>query len=58
MNVPMNNTTIYTLSFADNRVIVAQDFDDLKYMTRKPNEKYNIWCLEVNTSKTYVATCA
>jgi len=46
MGIPLNNTTLYTLSFADDQVILAQDFEDLEYMTRKLVEEYTKWGLE------------
>ncbi|XP_044766857.1 uncharacterized protein LOC123322865 [Coccinella septempunctata] len=49
MGIPLNNTTIYTLNFADDQVVMAQDLDDLEYMTRK---EYRHWGLEVNVAKT------
>lgn len=52
MGIPLNNTNIYSLSFADDQVIMAQDYDDIEYMTRKLIEEYKKWGLEVNISKT------
>lgn len=52
MGIPLNNTTIYTLNFADDQVVMAQDLDDLEYMTRKLIEEYRHWGLEVNVAKT------
>lgn len=53
MGIPLNDdTTLYTLCFADDQVIVAQDQEDLTYMTRKLIEEYKNWGLEVNIEKT------
>lgn len=53
MGIPLNdNTTLYTLCFADDQVVIAQDRDDLNYMTRKLVEEYKKWGLEVNVGKT------
>lgn len=38
--------------FADDQVIVANDRDDLEYMTRKLQEEYHKWGLEINMQKT------
>jgi len=35
MGIPLNNTTLYTLSFADGQIILAQDYEDLEYMSRE-----------------------
>ncbi|XP_060522514.1 uncharacterized protein LOC132699683 [Cylas formicarius] len=52
MGIPLNNANIYTLSFADDQVIMAQDYDDVKYMMRKLIEEYKKWGLEINLPKT------
>ncbi|XP_045462483.1 uncharacterized protein LOC123672426 [Harmonia axyridis] len=53
MGTPFDEeTTLYTLSFADDQIVIAQDVDDLNYMTRKLVEEYAKWGLEVNIQKT------
>jgi hypothetical protein len=52
MGIPLMDTTLYTLCFADNHVVIGQDYGDLKYMTRKLIEEYRKWGLEVNIKKT------
>lgn len=52
MGLPINNNTIYTLSFADDQLVLAQDYDDIEYMTRKLIEEYKKWGLEINIKKT------
>ena len=53
MGVPLNdNTTLYTLCFADDQIVIAQDHEDLSYMTRKLIEEYKKWGLEINIDKT------
>ena len=42
---------IYSLQFADDQVIVAQDKDDLEYMTRKTYEEYGKWDMKINTDR-------
>ena len=48
----MGRECIFTLLFADDQVVLAEDEDDLKYMLRKLIEEYGKWGLEVNTGKT------
>lgn len=52
MGIPMENDTLYSLQFADDQVILAQDYEDLQYMTRKLIEEYSKWGLEINITKT------
>jgi len=47
-----NDRTLYTLYFADDQVVIAQDKEDLEYMTRKLLKEYEEWKLLVNRSKT------
>ena len=49
---PLIDNTVYTLCFADDQVVVAQDYHGMEYMTRKLIEKYKLWGLEVDTKKT------
>jgi len=39
MGIPLENTTLYTLQFADYQVVLAGDNEDLEYMTRKLKKK-------------------
>ena len=43
---------VYTLQFADDQIIIANDKDDIEYMTKKLQEEYKLWGLEINTQKT------
>ena len=43
---------IYSLSFADCQVVLAQDHDDMEYMARKLKEGYVEWGLTINLEKT------
>lgn len=52
MGIPLNDYVLYTLCFADDQIVLAQDYDDLEYMTRKLIEEYDKWGLEVNLQKT------
>ncbi|XP_030762136.1 uncharacterized protein LOC115886948 [Sitophilus oryzae] len=53
MGIPqINEDTLYTLFFADDQIVLAQDHDDLEYMARKLIEEYKKWGLEINITKT------
>lgn len=52
MGVYIGDTCLYTLQFADDQVIIANDKDDIEYMARKLKEEYKQWGLEINTQKT------
>jgi hypothetical protein len=41
MEYNVDNTTIYTLQFADDQVVMAQSKEDLEYMCRKLQEEYS-----------------
>ena len=57
MGVPLENTTLYTLQFADDQVVLAGDKEDLEYMTHKLKETYEKWGLDMNFNKTkYLCT--
>ena len=52
MGVQLNeDTTLYTLHFADDQVVVAQDKEDLEFMTRRLFACYEEWGLTVNRKK-------
>jgi hypothetical protein len=52
MGIPLENTTLYTLQFADDQAILAGDKEDLEYVTRKLKETYEKWGLDMNLNKT------
>ena len=52
MGVYVGDTCVYTLQFADDQIIIANDKDDIEYMTKKLQEEYKLWGLEINTQKT------
>lgn len=52
MGVPVRNEHLYTLSFADDQVVIAQDEEDLSFMIRKLQEAYTKAGLEINFKKT------
>ena len=52
MGIPIQNTYIYSLNFADDQVLLAQDHDDMEYVARKLKEEYEKWGLAINLKKT------
>ena len=40
MGIPVQNTHVYSLNFADDQVLIAQDHDDMEFMARKLKEEY------------------
>ena len=53
MGVPLDEIgTLFTLCFADDQVVVAQDAEDAEYMARKLVVEYRKWGLEVSIRKT------
>ena len=52
MGIPIQNTYVYSLNFADDQVLIAQYHDDMEYMTRKLKERYEKWGLAINLEKT------
>jgi hypothetical protein len=51
MGISIQNTYVYSLNFADDQVLLAQDHDDMEYMARKPKEEYEEWGLTINLEK-------
>ena len=52
MGIPVQNTHVYSLNFADDQVLIAQDHDDMEFMARKLKEVYEKWGLTMNLEKT------
>ncbi|XP_045480901.1 uncharacterized protein LOC123685289 [Harmonia axyridis] len=52
MGIPEAKNNLFTLRFADDQIVIAQDNDDLEYMARILIEEYKKWGLEVNIEKT------
>jgi hypothetical protein len=38
MGIPIQNTHVYSLKFADDQVLIAQDHNDMQFMARKLKE--------------------
>jgi len=43
---------MYTMLFADEQLLIAQDYEDLEYMTKKLIDEYELWGLKLNVKKT------
>lgn len=52
MGISIDNDKLYSLNFADDQVVFAEDEDDVCYMIRKLNEEYRKWGLQINFKKT------
>ena len=52
MRLEIQDTTIYSMLFAEDQSLIAQDYEDLEYMTRKLIDEYELWGLKLNTEKT------
>ena len=51
MGIWVEDTPIYTMLFADDQVVFAEDQQDMTYMLNKLTEEYRKWGLEINTDK-------
>jgi hypothetical protein len=40
MDIPIQNTYVYSFNFADDQFLLAQDHDDMEYMVRKLKKEY------------------
>ena len=52
MGIPLENTTLCTLQFAGDQVVLAGDKENLEYMTRTLKETNEKWGLVMNLDKT------
>ena len=52
MGIEINGSCMYTLLYADDQVITANDEEDVTYMLRKLLEEYGKWGLKINVKKT------
>jgi len=43
MGLEIQDTTIYSMLFADDKLLIAHNYEDLDYMTRKLIEQYELW---------------
>jgi len=51
MGIPLENTTLFTLQFGDDQVVLAGDKKDMEYVTSKLKETYEKWGLDMNLNK-------
>jgi hypothetical protein len=51
MGLEIQDTTIHSMIFADEQLIIAQDYEHLEYMTRKLIDEYDLRCLKLNIKK-------
>jgi len=51
MGKEIQNTPIYSMLFTDDQLLIAQDYEDLEYMTRKLTDEYELWGLKLNVKK-------
>jgi len=56
MGLEIQDTTIYSMVVADDQLLIAQDYEDLGYMTRKLTDEYELWGLKLNVKKTKYMT--
>ena len=52
MGIPIQNTYVYSLNFADDQVVLVQDHDDTEHTARMLKEEYEEWGLTINLEKT------
>lgn len=52
MGIPVDDSTLFTLSFADDQAIIAQDSYDMEFMMRRLYTEYEKWGLQVSLEKT------
>ena len=52
----IGDTTIYSMLFADDQLLIAQDYEDLEYTTRNLIDNYELWGLKLNIKKTKYMT--
>jgi hypothetical protein len=51
MCIPIQNTHVYSLNFADDQVLIAQDHDDMEFMAPKLKEEYEKLGFTMNLEK-------
>jgi len=52
MGLEIQDTTIYTMPFADDQLLIAQVYEVLEYMTKKLIDEYELWDLKLNVKTT------
>jgi hypothetical protein len=51
MGIPIQITHVYSLNFAADQVLIAQDYDDMEFMARKLKKEYKKWGFTINLGK-------
>ena len=52
MGLTVNDVQIFSLSFADDQAVIAQDDYDLEFMIRRLYQEYDRWGLQMSLTKT------
>lgn len=52
METELGDTTLYTIQYADDQVVVAQNKENLQYPSQKLKDEYLKWGLQLNIKKT------
>jgi hypothetical protein len=52
MRLEIQDMTIYSMLFADDQLLIAEDYEDLEYMTRNLIDEYELWGLKLNVKET------
>ena len=52
MGLEIQDTTIYSLLFADDQLLIAQEYEESVHMTRELIDEYELWGLKLNVKKT------
>ena len=52
MGLEIQDTTIYSMLFADDQLLIVQDYEDLEYVTKKLIDEYELWGLKLNVKET------
>jgi hypothetical protein len=42
MRLEIQDTTVHSMPFADDQLLIAQDYENLEYMTRKLIDEYEL----------------
>jgi len=51
IGLKIQDRTIYSMLFADDQLLIAQNYEKLQYMTRKLIDEYELWGLKLNVKK-------
>jgi len=57
MGLKIQDRIIYSMLFADDQLLIAQNYEDLQYMTRKLIDEYELWGLKLNVKKKKLNIC-